>query len=436
MLVPVGRSQTHRSDPAGEDHLLTSVRSVLFGFIFSAISGTPHLAEAQQNPPTFTGPGSQCAALFRPLPKTGKELAITYSNNAAIVDENGVPYQSPLPPALSELNQDSATKAPSIILARTTTVFPLKQIHDLLTKTEDEISKEQRAVYKKLRDSGPERFLIEPRSLDILNELYESMPNFKPALDQIKRSLAISIAAGEPVRFSPIILLGDPGVGKTYFAQKVAEALGTGYEFISMGNLTAGWILSGASSQWKDARMGRVAKALIEKDTANPVIVLDEIDKASSGAQYDPLAPLYSLWEKGTARKFNDEYIDGVDLDASHINWIATANYIDQIPAPIRSRAIVVNIKTPDRKQLEVIVKNVLKNELSDYPNLRFSNEISNEVFEVLSKQSPREMRKILLGAIGDALIKGRTAIRVEDIDPSIIEAEKTSRPIGFGTQH
>jgi len=388
-------------------------------------------AQAQSSVPDFSRPGGQCAALFRPAPMTGKELAITYNPSAGIVSADGTPLQSPLPIGLKNLDPAAA-----IVVARNTEIFSKKQLDDQLAKADDDIPKELRNLYGKMSARGNQRFLIQPRSLDILNELYESMPNFKPALDQIKRSIAISIAAGEPLRFPPIILLGDPGIGKTYFASKVSEALGTGFEFISMDNVTAGWVLSGSSSQWKDSRMGRIAKTLIEKDFANPVIVLDEIDKVSTNAQYNPLAPLYSLWEKGTAKKFKDEFIEEIELDASHINWIATANYVDQIPAPIRSRAIVVNIKPPDRAQLEVIVKNVLKNELSDYPNLKFSNEISTEIFEALSKESPREMRKLLLGAIGNAVIKGRTVIRLEDIDLTIVEAERTSRPIGFGTQH
>lgn len=429
--VPIGCSLTHRSDPAGEDNLLAVARSAstlaLATFLsIAAVTTLSATASAQSTSPTVLNarPGSQCAALFRPAP-----LAITFHSSVGLVSADGVPYQSPLPIGLK--NSDPAT---SLVIANTVSVFSMKQVEDILKKTDDELPKEMRALYTKMKERGDKRYLVQARSLDILKELYESMPNFKPALDQIKRSMAISIAAGEPIRFQPIILLGDPGVGKTYFANKLAEALGTDYEFISMGTLTAGWILSGASSQWKDARMGRVAKALIEKDNANPVIVLDEVDKASSNAQYDPLAPLYNLWEKGTSRKFNDEFVDGVDLDASHINWIATANYLDQIPAPIRSRAIVVTIKAPDRKQLEIIAGNVLKGELSEHPNLRFSNEISSDVFELLAKHSPREIRKLLSGAIGNAIIQGRTVIRPEDIDLSIIETERVSRPIGFGT--
>ena len=69
-----------------------------------------------------------------------------------------------------------------------------------------------------------------------------------------------------------------------------------------MSSLTAGWILSGASSQWNNAKPGKVATALIHGEYANPLMVLDEVDKAGGDARYDPMGPLYGLLERDTAR--------------------------------------------------------------------------------------------------------------------------------------
>ena len=110
-----------------------------------------------------------------------------------------------------------------------------------------------------------------------------------------------------------------------------AQVLGTGFEFVSMSSLTAGWILSGASSQWKNARTGKVFDTLVMGSYANPVMVVDEIDKASSDGAYDPLGALYGLLEHDTAREFVDEFAE-VPVDCSEIVWVATANDAARIP--------------------------------------------------------------------------------------------------------
>ena len=101
--------------------------------------------------------------------------------------------------------------------------------------------------------------------------------------------------------------------------------LGTGMGFLSMSSLTAGWVLSGASSQWKGARPGKVFETLVDGQYANPVMVVDEIDKAGGEHAYDPLGALYSLLEHDTAGRFTDEFAE-VAIDASQVIWVATAN--------------------------------------------------------------------------------------------------------------
>ena len=143
-----------------------------------------------------------------------------------------------------------------------------------------------------------------------------------------------------------MLLLGPPGIGKTHFARKLADLLGTGMSLVPMSSMTAGWLLSGASSQWKGAKPGKVFEALVDGQYANPVIVVDEIDKASADAQYDPLGALYSLLEHDTAGAFMDEFAE-VAIDASQVIWIMTANDERCIPEPILNRMNVFEIEAP-----------------------------------------------------------------------------------------
>ena len=105
----------------------------------------------------------------------------------------------------------------------------------------------------------------------------------------------------------------------------MSQLLGTGFGFVPMSSLTAGWVLSGASSQWKNAKPGKVFDTFLNGDYANPVIVVDEIDKASADGQYDPLGALYELLEIETATRFVDEFVE-LPIDASGAVWLATAN--------------------------------------------------------------------------------------------------------------
>ena len=234
-------------------------------------------------------------------------------------------------------------------------------------------------------------------------------------LDDLRKHLALAISGNEAVQFTPILLVGEPGLGKTYFAKKLAHALGTGFEFVSMNSLTAGWVLTGASAQWHNARPGKVAQTLIEGDFANPVVVLDEVDKVGGDHRYDPMGALYTLLERDTALSFKDEFID-VDMDASHILWVATANDDTAIPDPILNRMNVYAIARPDADGSRRIALSVYR-EILDQHRWPFPPEPSPDLIDRLATIPPRDMRKLLLDAFGTARLAGRDHLVAEDID-------------------
>jgi ATP-dependent Lon protease len=282
--------------------------------------------------------------------------------------------------------------------------------------------------YDRMRDLGGSRYIIKPSTTAAVDELCETSPNFVDVVDDLRKYLALAVAGNEAVQFTPILLLGEPGLGKTYFAKRLAQALGTGFEFVSMSSLTAGWVLTGASAQWHNARPGKVAKTLIEGDYANPVVVLDEVDKAGGDSRYDPMGALYELLERGTAAHFKDEFID-VDMDASHILWIATANDESTIPEPILNRMNVYAIDRPDADGAHRIALAVY-HEIVDAHHWPFPRDPSESVLERLSALPPRDMRKLLLDAFGTARLANRDFLVPEDIDGKKLCGRKAR--IGF----
>jgi ATP-dependent Lon protease len=304
------------------------------------------------------------------------------------------------------------------------TVIPLADLQPIYSVAEVDRAREDGAAkrneglkswYDRMRELGGSRYIIKPSTVAAVDNLYATSPNFADVIDDLRKSLALAVAGNEAVQFTPMLLLGEPGLGKTYFAKRLAQALATGFEFVSMSSLTAGWVLTGASAQWHNARPGKVAQTLIEGEYANPVVVLDEVDKAGGDARYDPMGALYMLLERDTALHFKDEFID-VDMDASHILWVATANDDSSIPEPILNRMNVYEIDRPDAEGSRRIALSVYR-EILDAHRWPFPPEPADNVLEKLAAIPPRDMRKLLLDAFGTAQLAGRDHLLPEDID-------------------
>lgn len=284
------------------------------------------------------------------------------------------------------------------------------------------------AYYEKMRQLGGSRFVIKPSAADALDTLYDECPNFSAVIDDLKKYLALAVSGQEPVQFTPILLLGEPGIGKTHFAKRLARALGTGYEFVPMSSLTAGWILSGASSQWNNAKPGKVAATLVGGDYANPLMLLDEVDKAGGDHRYDPLGALYGLLEPETARAFRDEFVE-VDIDASHILWVSTANDEQPLPDPILNRMNVYDVPRPDADASLKIAGHLYREIVAEH-DWGFDAEPPVDVLAVLAKVPPRDMRKRLLAAFGNAKLDGRDQLQTRDLDDR--RAGPVRRKMGF----
>src|SRR5438105_6226252 len=225
-------------------------------------------------------------------------------------------------------------------------VYEVPTVEKALQQLPASANEALRASYEKRVRLGGQRFTVKPSTLPEMQRLFEELPNFTTVLEDIRKHLALCVDSHDSIELPPMLLLGEPGIGKTHFARKLAELLGTGFGFVPMSSLTAGWVLSGASSQWKNAKPGKVFDTFLNGEYANPVIVVDELDKASTDGQYDPLGALYELLEIQTATRFVDEFVE-LPIDASGAVWLATANDASQIPEPLLSRLAVYEIDPP-----------------------------------------------------------------------------------------
>ena len=321
-----------------------------------------------------------------------------------------------------------AAQAAQIPIAQMRNLYHPGEVEKRLDKLPAREHETLRATYERMLEKGPERFQVKPSGLPAMDHLYEELPNFHEVLDDLKRQLVLCHDSKDGLEIAPMLLLGPPGIGKTHFARRVSQLLGTGLGFISMSSLTAGWVLSGASSQWKGARPGKIFETLVDGAYANPVMVVDEIDKARGEHAYDPLGALYSLLEHDTAGSFVDEFAE-VSIDASQVIWVATANDERAIPEPILNRMNVFEVHAPDRDAARSIALRLYRGIRAEHDwGRRFDDAPSEAVLERLSGIAPREMRRAWMTAFGNARLDGRATLALGDLPDSA--ARRT--PIGF----
>ena len=315
-----------------------------------------------------------------------------------------------------------------IPIAQMRSVFRVGEVEKRLGKLPPKEHESLRSTYERMLEKGPERFQVKPSGLPAMEHLYDELPNFTEVLDDLRRQLALCQDSRDALEITPMLLLGPPGIGKTHFAREVSKLLGTGLGFISMSSLTAGWVLSGASSQWKGARPGKVFETLVDGQYANPVMVVDEIDKARGEHAYDPLGALYSLLEHDTASTFTDEFAE-VAIDASQVIWVATANDERAIPEPILNRMNVFEVRMPDRDAARAIALRLYRGLRAEHDwGRRFDDEPADAVLDRMAAMAPREMRRAWMTAFGNARLDDRSAIELGDLPG----AGPKRQPIGF----
>jgi ATP-dependent Lon protease len=257
-------------------------------------------------------------------------------------------------------------------------------------------------IVRDIPKSGFQRRLAPPPDPALVEALVEEFPNFQPVIEHTADQLAIAALGNGRLRLPAMLLLGEPGIGKSVFADSLATALGVRTRTVSLSHATQGGALGGLAAYWGTGATGEVFNALLRGKELNPVFILDEIDKATGTTEgrYNPLGPLYSLLEPEDAKQFTDEYA-GVPIDSSWFSWVATANDLHVLPAPIASRLAVFEIRSPTRSELRQIGHRQYRRLVDGFG---LAGHLPAEAPATLLDQveiSPRELRVLIQSAIG-----------------------------------
>ena len=295
-------------------------------------------------------------------------------------------------------------------------------------------------IMRALRSSGMSRPSVQPdvQWKSMLDALEQEMPNFARVIQAVIRPHVYLASMGVDHRMPPTLLLGEPGVGKTRFARAIAKILGLPKPLhIQMAAETNGATLAGSSTFWSNSSPGLLFEALAWGTgtgamAANPLVLLDELDKPHSELSYDPLGPLYSLLEADTAKEFQDQAMPDLHIDTSSVRWIATANDVSSIPEPLRSRMCIFEIPMPTQTQQRAITQKVYQDLLARY-HLPLADHLPASVLDELTALPPREAKLALDCAIASAVARQSNEVQLRDLVAVISRPRKGLRSrIGF----
>jgi len=286
------------------------------------------------------------------------------------------------------------------------------------TRNKDDHKRELELV-ERLKALGALREVVNPafqpeRWAMALASLRAVHPHFADATDFVADHVSLSKRSVGPLVIPPIHVWGPPGIGKSHYASDLAAALGAPLRRHSMENAQTTALLLGTERHWSTATPGIVFEQIVLGSSANPVFLIDEIDKAPRNAGYDPLAPLHSLMEPLTAATARDASLD-ITFDASLAIFITASNDPRKIPDSLRSRMTEFQI-SPPRGEAALQIARIVANRAVEQLSIPGFDSPAPRIAHKLAHLSPRAIRKATQLAVAHALANDRRYLVASDL--------------------
>jgi len=243
------------------------------------------------------------------------------------------------------------------------------------------------------------------RLQEIHHVLRSEFPWAHDVISQVVSDLAARSRYGVlPLGMSAMALAGLPGSGKTRFSHRLSELLGTPNTVINMAGMGDAKLFKGFTRGWGGSRPSRIVEFIQQTRTANSLFILDEIDKAGNASSNggNPHEALLDLLEPTNARRYQDLYLL-TECDLSHCIYIATANALESIPEPVRSRLRLLHFPSPGPEHSDTIIRGMLKDMERSWRLPEGTLILSTTERERLKGLQPRQMRHAVIDILGAA---------------------------------
>ena len=269
------------------------------------------------------------------------------------------------------------------------------------------------------------------KDLNDLKKVMEKLDENHFGLEKVKERIIEYLAVKIMTKRNPqtiLCLVGPPGVGKTSLAVSIADALNRKFVKQSLGGVKDESEIRGHRRTYIGALPGRILKGMKEAGTVNPVFLLDEIDKMASDYKGDPASAMLEVLDPEQNAKFSDHYLEE-PYDLSQVLFITTANYLGNIPAPLRDRMEIVELSSyTEMEKYNIGMKHLLTKQLKNHGLERERFSISEEAVYYIIQHYTKEagvrdlnryMGALIRKAIKEILIEGKTRvdITVENIE-------------------